>query len=192
MSERLHTLYRFYDADGVLLYVGRTTDPTSRLRAHRQAKPWWPDIARIEMQHLASPSALADAEIRAIRDEAPLYNIAGTRARKRTLTRQRGLYAQIMPHGLEIGWAYAIVLHNNACLVGRVARWSTPGAIGFERYSWSTEQFTGVEDLIDPGAIWRVRRATTWRTSDGSLSFDMDDLGDFQDAWHPIDREARA
>lgn len=31
-----HTLYRFFDADGALLYVGRTIAPADRWRTHER------------------------------------------------------------------------------------------------------------------------------------------------------------
>lgn len=68
------SLYRHYDAAGVLLYVGISTAHIRRLKDHRFGSCWYWDIARIEVEHFASrPEALA-AEAAAIRRERPRYN----------------------------------------------------------------------------------------------------------------------
>ncbi len=70
-----HTLYRFFDADNQLLYVGLTINPGPRMQRHRATKPWWGDIARIEMQQLPDLESLRVAERDAIAREKPLYNV---------------------------------------------------------------------------------------------------------------------
>lgn len=72
-------LYRFFDRDGQLLYVGITKDPKTRWDYHRlhAASTWWPSIASKQVQWFPERSAAAAAELRAIRTEAPLWNSAG-------------------------------------------------------------------------------------------------------------------
>ena len=72
---KTHTLYRFYDAAGRLLYVGITANPITRFKQHRREKPWWLDVAEIKMQQFASRPDLENAERQAIRDERPLWNV---------------------------------------------------------------------------------------------------------------------
>jgi predicted GIY-YIG superfamily endonuclease len=69
-----NTLYRIYDADGALLYVGATTNPAARIDTHSRTQPWWPDAANIALEHFASWESLAEAETNAIRTEGPKYN----------------------------------------------------------------------------------------------------------------------
>lgn len=69
-----HVLYRMYDAHGALLYVGLTTEPKSRIRAHEHDKQWWPQVATISLEHFPSKSELRSAERRAVETERPLYN----------------------------------------------------------------------------------------------------------------------
>jgi hypothetical protein len=73
----LHCLYRFYNEAGQLLYVGLTGNPGSRISQHRRGKAWWCEVARMEVEHCASRSALVEAETRAIGQERPLYNVQG-------------------------------------------------------------------------------------------------------------------
>jgi len=69
-------LYRFFDTNDVLLYVGLTIDPGARFKKHRYTKQWWRDVDRIEIQHFNDLESLRAAERRAIEDEQPLYNIS--------------------------------------------------------------------------------------------------------------------
>lgn len=44
MSRNTYFVYEAIDVDGVALYVGATTDPTSRITDHR-SKTWWPLVS---------------------------------------------------------------------------------------------------------------------------------------------------
>lgn len=90
-------LYRFFDADGRLLYVGITHQPTTRFSQHAKNKAltWWPDVARKEIVWLNSRELAAEAEIVAIKTEKPQHNLSHVRAGKlvsasgaRTLSRE--------------------------------------------------------------------------------------------------------
>lgn len=66
-------LYRIFDAEGSLLYVGQTKDLKKRMRKHRQR--WWAgQIDSVDTESFVSRAVAIDAERRAIRDEKPLYN----------------------------------------------------------------------------------------------------------------------
>lgn len=74
-TETTHALYRFFDQTGALLYVGITNNPGRRWSQHQGDKPWWHDVARIEMEpHPDRPTVLA-AERAAIAAERPRYNV---------------------------------------------------------------------------------------------------------------------
>ena len=88
-----HRLYRFYRADGVLLYVGRTINPGSRMGSHRVEKHWWPDVAYTEFEPFETAGDLAKAEASAIKREKPLFNLAG-RWRSLKRFRQKALVAK--------------------------------------------------------------------------------------------------
>lgn len=72
-----NVLYRFYSADGELLYIGITNDAWRRFSQHRADKTWWPEVATICQQTLATREELSTAESRAIQSEHPRYNING-------------------------------------------------------------------------------------------------------------------
>jgi predicted DNA-binding transcriptional regulator AlpA len=68
-------LYRHFDRDGALLYVGVSISALNRLAAHREDAPWFWRIARIEVQAYATREASLIAERRAIQRERPQFNI---------------------------------------------------------------------------------------------------------------------
>lgn len=70
-----HSLYRFYDHTGELLYVGVTINPGARLAKHKDTKTWWNEVARVDLETYPDRSALLVAEREAIKTEAPHYNI---------------------------------------------------------------------------------------------------------------------
>jgi hypothetical protein len=67
------TVYVFYDADSVPLYVGCTTRQYVRFDGHGH-KPWWTDVARIEVEHFADRSDGQRREKHLIRALRPLHN----------------------------------------------------------------------------------------------------------------------
>jgi predicted GIY-YIG superfamily endonuclease len=69
-------LYRLYDADGALLYVGVSVNPVARLIHHKRAKDWYHDIAKIVIEKHATREAAYAAERKAIREENPKHNMA--------------------------------------------------------------------------------------------------------------------
>lgn len=72
---REHTLYRLFDAEGTLLYVGISFMPDYRFKQHRREKPWWAEVTRKELTILPDRKTAEAAEIKAIAEEDPLYNI---------------------------------------------------------------------------------------------------------------------
>jgi len=70
-------LYRLYDADGHLLYVGVTDRPSVRFAQHEADKAWWPEVATKEITWRRTRQAALKAELRAIQREHPRYNKMG-------------------------------------------------------------------------------------------------------------------
>lgn len=67
-------LYRYWDAQHVLLYVGISNDPGRRDLQHN-AKPWKPSATRREVEWFGTRDEAAFAEATAIRVERPKFNI---------------------------------------------------------------------------------------------------------------------
>jgi excinuclease UvrABC nuclease subunit len=70
-----HVVYRMYDEDGRLLYIGVTCSMKRRLYAHRKATPWFHEIACLTSVPFEHRRAAFEAEAAAIRAEQPLYNV---------------------------------------------------------------------------------------------------------------------
>jgi hypothetical protein len=76
-------LYRFYDAGGNLLYVGRSAHAVTRMESHKSDKDWWVEVARMDVEHVPT-AEITSAELRAIAAERPKYNVAGQDAKIKT------------------------------------------------------------------------------------------------------------
>lgn len=70
-------VYRYWAADGTLLYVGMTSALDMRDSGHRTASPWYGEVARRTHTEYADRPTAAAAEAAAITTERPLYNRAG-------------------------------------------------------------------------------------------------------------------
>lgn len=70
-----HYVYRMYDEDGRLLYVGISRTMARRLTEHHREQPWAHEIASVAGKRYTSREAARAAEIEAIRTEGPAYNI---------------------------------------------------------------------------------------------------------------------
>ncbi|MFE9735444.1 GIY-YIG nuclease family protein [Streptomyces sp. NPDC005863] len=67
-------LYRLFDRDGRLLYVGISRNPDVRWGQHSLTKDWWHEVERRETKWLATRTRAEDAERQAIQTEHPRYN----------------------------------------------------------------------------------------------------------------------
>ena len=70
------TLYRFYDGNDELLYVGITKFFEPRLKQHYRNAEWFFDTAFVRLEHFATRQEVEMAESYAIKNENPRYNIA--------------------------------------------------------------------------------------------------------------------
>ena len=78
-----NSVYRHYNAEGALLYIGCSINPFMRLRSHEIASVWAVDIVRVEIERFPSSDAALDAECLAIRNEGPRFNKSDLRWRPR-------------------------------------------------------------------------------------------------------------
>tara|TARA_R110000787_G_C13144500_1_gene417677 strand:- start:54 stop:551 length:498 start_codon:yes stop_codon:yes gene_type:complete len=71
------TLYRSFDKDGVLLYVGISHSAMHRLSQHRAKSIWHKQCVHVELEHFDSRKKASEAEKFAIQRELPMFNIQG-------------------------------------------------------------------------------------------------------------------
>ncbi len=68
-------LYRHFDKEGNLLYVGISLSTLNRLGQHKDHSHWFAQISRVEIETFAKREDALEAEALAIHDEKPLHNI---------------------------------------------------------------------------------------------------------------------
>ena len=78
-------LYRYFDAEGRLLYVGISFSAIARASQHRSGKGWWVQVANMTVEHLSTREEATEAERVAILTERPIHNIAGRVAPRKNI-----------------------------------------------------------------------------------------------------------
>lgn len=68
------TLYRYYDAQHRLLYVGITCRGAKRAAEHAKTQPWWPRQVWMRSEHFDTWAEAEEAERVAIKEENPECN----------------------------------------------------------------------------------------------------------------------
>lgn len=79
-TEKITGLYRHYNMQGDLLYVGISLNAVNRSYGHSRAAPWWDEITNITVERFPSRGAAEAAERAAIQNEKPRYNKIRARA----------------------------------------------------------------------------------------------------------------
>lgn len=75
MADRKCALYRHFDADGALLYVGISFRPLIRTKQHSAVSGWTDQIANITIEYFPNRREAMVAEVMAVQTEGPRYNI---------------------------------------------------------------------------------------------------------------------
>lgn len=78
-------LYRHFDKDGDLLYVGISLSTVHRLGQHQENSHWFESITRVEIERFPTREAALQAEAMAIKHEKPLHNVMHNKPKKETL-----------------------------------------------------------------------------------------------------------
>jgi Glu-tRNA(Gln) amidotransferase subunit E-like FAD-binding protein len=68
------SLYRHFNSNGVLLYVGVADEHHIRFRSHLKLSEWKDKIASVTIEKFDTREEATAAEIKAIQTEEPLYN----------------------------------------------------------------------------------------------------------------------
>ena len=71
-------VYRFYDADDRLLYVGVTDNWPARFHDHAKKAAWYKDTKRIDLQSFETRKEALAEELKAIHNEDPVWNVNGS------------------------------------------------------------------------------------------------------------------
>lgn len=76
LENRPTYLYRHYDKQGKLLYVGISAAPFSRLANHAAQSEWADKIDTVKLERFSTRSAALKAEAKIIRNDAPKFNVS--------------------------------------------------------------------------------------------------------------------
>ena len=76
MKETTTALYRMYDFNETLMYVGITFDPSRRFPKHMHTKTWWDLVSDIHIERFPTRRDALTAEAVAIENEEPVFNLA--------------------------------------------------------------------------------------------------------------------
>lgn len=68
-------LYRHFDAEGRLLYVGISLHPIARTKQHTAVSKWAEQIANVTIEYFPTRKEAMEAEVRAVQGENPAHNI---------------------------------------------------------------------------------------------------------------------
>jgi len=74
-------IYRLYDANNFLLYVGITWNPFNRWTLHARTKTWWSEVASVDVRQCQTVREARAQETAAIHTENPRYNIHQVKVR---------------------------------------------------------------------------------------------------------------
>jgi hypothetical protein len=91
MKNKKTALYRFFNSEGDLLYIGVSLSAVYRLSQHK-IKPWYLEISWIDIQWFPSRKIALLAEAEAIKSEFPRFNM---------------MHAKNSINNNKIGWRYA-------------------------------------------------------------------------------------
>jgi predicted GIY-YIG superfamily endonuclease len=86
LRDRPTSVYRLFDADDRLLYVGCSEYWNLRINAHRRDKDWFPTVTRTTVERFPTREEALAAELAAIRTEAPIHNVRGKVQEKQPMT----------------------------------------------------------------------------------------------------------
>lgn len=175
-------LYRYYDAEGQLLYVGISFSAVARASQHRSEKGWWCEVANMTVEHHPTRAAAELAEREAIKTERPIHNVTHNQP-TRSVTATKPVHRVF-----AVGKCFAFGMPDGRCPVGYIAEyWESDGVYSrpelvVELYSWLHGTFGHATEVIEVTGGMQVLQAE-WEMVDGVRMFDMDPLAAFQTKW---------
>jgi predicted GIY-YIG superfamily endonuclease len=124
LRDQRTAVYRFYDAEDRLLYVGIAVDVVTRWSWHQRHSPWWPLVERSTVQWRDDRTFAEDEEREAVRSEGAVHNVQGHgKTPRQTFRADEALWA-------EFGEAVARAGSDRSAVLRQLVRWyvGEPGA----------------------------------------------------------------
>lgn len=154
-------LYRWFDVNGDVLYVGITSQPAQRFDTHKAESDWWEVAVMCRLERFSTRTEALAAEATAIQSEQPLYNRAGLFVRGHNPPDP----AWFCPDGTPNRWVG----------VGEIA--ARAGVVKTTVRSWQKRypEFAALAKQLEMGPVWDWAEVEAWlrartvRTKDGIL-----------------------
>ncbi len=83
MRSQRTELYRHFNADGRLLYVGISVSSILRYMCHRLTSVWLNDVRSMTIEPFPDKGSAKIAELNAIRNEFPVYNVQQSKKKRK-------------------------------------------------------------------------------------------------------------
>jgi len=96
-------LYRHFDEDDNLLYVGISMSVAARLACHKSSSHWFDKIKKITIENFGTREEVLDAEIKAIQLEKPKFNVQNSLLDYRNLTGDNAVFIGASAVAKKIG-----------------------------------------------------------------------------------------
>lgn len=98
-------VYKHFDEEGTVLYVGVSNDPMMRTRSHEKEADWFDDVRSIDVKSYPTREDALEAEANEILSSRPLYNksviVNGRVIRVHYKDKLREDYLQVRPKVLH-------------------------------------------------------------------------------------------
>lgn len=193
-----HALYRFYDRSGVLIYVGITNNPGRRLSRHEKSKDWWWEVTEVRIERYPDRDSVLNAEVEAITNERPKYNIQhnGSRKDEDVAKPQQPSEPGQQAYPVKLDDAVALCLRDGECPVGLVT--------GLFEFGVKISLFMWLDGYFGREAVfrWDCIEEIHFAYKNNEDIYEMDDLGGQQTRWKkahgklkeedPMDKEVLA
>ncbi|MFF3151843.1 hypothetical protein [Streptomyces sp. NPDC057910] len=122
-APRRAAVYRLYDGEGVLLYIGSAYDPDHRCKGHRK-QSWWPKVASRTEEWFEHRGAAYHEELSAIASEGSKHNAMGApsyRTPDTEAVRERKRLAPVRQRLLDESWSVDVAARKASAAQGRSA-----------------------------------------------------------------------
>lgn len=110
-----HYLYRLFNKNDELLYVGISKSAIHRLHQHLEKQPWAEQVAKQTIERFPHRAALEAAEKVAIQNEHPIHNITHNKPKRDVV-----VAPDWVAKGVRIGECVALGLFTGECPIGMV------------------------------------------------------------------------
>lgn len=163
LSKKTH-LYRHYDGNGELLYIGISLSAVQRLSQHMSGSNWADEIASIEVEYYPDRDAALRAEKAAIEAEQPRYNITYNRTSVHAFNVPDEFNASFNDGGWLVPQAIFDDVEGDPLVVSFDEEMGVKiDTSGYTYISLSREQLISLSEMLDR-AVWLTEKAPEGET----------------------------